>query len=357
MRVILDTTELRNDPWLTSAPVRILQEVLQKSGAHLVVPDVVIRELGRHYERDVEKASSGARENIQTLNKLMPPGIGSHIPLPDVGGWAEVHHQRLGQRLRDLGAEQSSSAAIPATALLERAIATRRPFNGDEGKKGLRDALIWEQTLGIAATCDEPVVLVTSNRKDFAGPDGRLHADLRHDMNQRGIAPGRIEVVWGLHEFNRREADRHLGRLLDVEDALRRDTHPTMSLKAILRDHEDDIIDELDDESAKLAQRFESRASLRHRQNVRFEIKCVFIDAAEIANVIVNRLRDDLLSIGMTASFQAGGRLLSDAEWRTKHDIDDVDRVEPVCIGIEMEIELIVDSTAPDPVVFSIVSW
>jgi hypothetical protein len=357
MKVILDTGALHNDHWLRGAPVRVLREILRQSGAKLLLPDVVVRELERQYAKQVKQAMSAA----QSLNEeLLPPNHSKITQLSEPSTWIEAQRREFGERLRWLGAEVLSSETITAASLLERALDGRRPFNGEEGKKGFRDALIWQHVLQVASSCADHIVLVTLNTKDFCGPEG-LHSDLREELKQRALAGGSIEVVVGLGAFNRREAAIHLGRLLDIENELQKSKHPSISLASILLANKEIVADELSDDTAceKWAKHLESQWIERreHRTNFRVYGITLDLDAAKIDEIIVTTLDEDDLSIGFTARFAVEVSGLSDAWLYTKHDFEDTDKDEEFSAEVEMSFEVIVNNRAGAEPLFSVTQW
>ena len=358
MIVVLDTSELWSDPWLRSAPVRLLHEILQKSGSRLVLPDVVVLELQRHYVKEVERSSSQVERHVRTLNRLRPRGQRPFIPdLPEPAAFAQAYGTGLIERVRELGGEVSASEGLSVPTLLERALEGRRPFNED-GKKGFRDTLIWEHVLRLASEGTETVVLVTSNTKDFCA-DGGLHPHLHDDLKRRGIAPERVRVVAGLGEFNRCEAEKHLRRLLDVEDALGKGKHAKLSLASMLSEYEDTITDHLDPERHRddWADALEDRLN-GYRDNIRVdEITALFLEHADIDSIEVMKLDDGDVSISFVARFEVEVRCISDARIYTKHDLDDYDRTEHHCVEIEMSFEVVADPNSGEVRDFSVAGW
>jgi hypothetical protein len=355
MKVILDTTELWNDYWLRSAPLRMLREFLKTSGAKLVLPDVVVREVLRHYRKQVEDACAGLKRNLEALEGLVLEGSISKGRLPDSEALIEIHKSGLDQLLAELGADVVSSNVLDVTALLERALSGRRPFNGD-GKKGFRDSLIWEHVLRLAKT--DYVVFVTRNTNDFcAGKDGELHPQLREDLVARNVTAGRIEVIVGLGEFIRWSAEMYVGRQLDIETALTSGTHPTISLADILRQHEEDIVEQVD--LSSFAGNCEARLQptfKRQRCDFRVnDMRAVGLSDATIGDIQVSKLGTDL-AVSFSARFEAELDCWSNAYLYTKHDFDDIDQEDTVRCEIEVQLEIAVDPKTGEVSDFSVVS-
>lgn len=357
MIVVLDTTELFNDYWLRSARIRMLHEILQKAGARLIVPDVVVREFQRQYEKDVASAIEDVRRSQKKVNRLLPDGQSFSISkLPNQSALFEAHNQGFVKRLNEIGGEVSTSDDLRVPDLLDRALRERRPFNGD-GKKGFRDTLIWEHVLRLASAEDERVVLITKNAKDFAGDGDSLHPDLADDLDKRAIPRDRVSVVIGLNEFNGREAEKHLQRLLPMEDELDADKHAKLSLRSLLRTFKDTISSELNGNLEPLASRLEYRFDST-RENYRLEkIEWLGLDNAIIENIKVVKLEDGDVTISFKATFEVEVWYSSDARLRTKHDFFDRDRDDYLYAEIEMWFEVVANPKSGEVFDFSITDW
>ena len=110
----------------------------------------------------------------------------------------------------------TSYADVALQPLVARALARRKPFDA-EGRKGFRDAVLWETILAMLAKSSDEVILVTQNKNDF-GDHGKLAGDLRNDLRDRGLPEDCVKVCEGLARF----AEEYVKPTLEELDEVRR---------------------------------------------------------------------------------------------------------------------------------------
>ena len=193
MYVVLDSNVIIQKDWhLTSPAALVLLAASRDSGVHLALPELVIREVAtKHRER--EQATIAKLESTRRSLIALQAAFSSddRVPVEPVSdSWAADFRVRLRDALTEILPLDSASH----DELIERALARRRPFDG-EGRAGYRDALIWYAVLRLA---DKDEVVFVSDDGHFAGDGGTLHPDLRDDLVARGLAADRVRLFGSL---------------------------------------------------------------------------------------------------------------------------------------------------------------
>lgn len=160
--VVIDSNALIADYRLRSVAMTGLVERFRANKLRLVVPEVVVREVIAHFGRDLTEAAATMTKAAGTLGRL---GLDApaHTLNPREG--AAEYEQWLRGQLQELGASIPEPPEVQHLDLVDRALQGRAPFS-DDGRKGYRDALIWETVLSCARA--GTVAFVTNNHRDFA---------------------------------------------------------------------------------------------------------------------------------------------------------------------------------------------
>ena len=82
------------------------------------------------------------------------------------------------------------------SGLVARALRGRKPFDSS-GKRGFRDAIIWETALEQLEKFQCNAILVTRNKADF-GEDGSLAKDLSDDLADRELPANCVRISEGI---------------------------------------------------------------------------------------------------------------------------------------------------------------
>lgn len=355
MKIILDTTELYNDHWMRSPTLALLREIVQVSGDEVLIPSVVLAELDRQYEREVSRSIKELSSHHYRLKKLAPRSFTPRAQeLPEAETLVAHYRKSVPTRLEALGIKTLDKEVL-MPSLLNRALHGRRPFN-QEGKKGFRDTLIWEQVLALACTDDAPITFITKNTKDFGGNNG-LHGDLAQDLEKLKLPADKIRLVGSLHDFTREQAEAHLSRLVAVETELDTAQHPKISLSGIFETQISEIQSELEDDWG--TQRLRDLLKWQSHDNEDVIVKEVTTFptyGVEFAAIEVLKLEGKQLSISFMATFEVEVRTAPDSvsalEDRTRMASHDYEYVE-----VEMGLEAIVDSTTWQVSAFDVTSW
>lgn len=179
MLLVLDSNIFIADFWMRGAHFAVLKDQLRRIGGTLVVPAVVVAEVKGKFRANLRKLISDEQEVAKSITTL----LGDHTSVSstrDLDAECQKFSAHFDRELRQLGADVLALPAVPHQALVERAVAKRRPF--DEDGAGYRDALIWESLLEVAAKRSGPIVLISSD-SDFIGKTG-IHEDLLADFGK-----------------------------------------------------------------------------------------------------------------------------------------------------------------------------
>lgn len=216
--VVLDTTVLFSDPFLTSASGRLLLRKVKDRNVRLLIPEVVIRESARHYSENVTKSLEARYKSEANLFALgyVPQVKGAPPPRHRL---RDDYDARFRKVLADAGAVVLPLPDVSHDQLLGRLFAERKPFKRDG--EGYRDALIWESLLAALQPNDE-VAFVTNNVNDFMQSNDRsqLHPDLKHDLQE--VDPTIVLTPYlALKHLVQEITTRAEAAVADVEDLLR----------------------------------------------------------------------------------------------------------------------------------------
>jgi hypothetical protein len=196
--VVADTNIFHGGPRMRRSHFRILLGQHLRGRISLALPEVVVRELPKLFQTQLDAASTAIMTETAKLRDL------GHDPGPVTVPDSTKARTEFEQQFR-AGLKQRGVRVAPVTGIvdnyLDQSVAERRPFRGKS--QGFRDALIWRSVLELAD--EDEVLLITKNWKDFAQDDKHrdvLHQHLRDDL-PRARAPARPRpprgVARGLH--------------------------------------------------------------------------------------------------------------------------------------------------------------
>ncbi len=180
MKVVVDTNAIWGDHGLTNPSFVALAKQQQRCGYRVFLPEVTVQEHLKH----IRKAADDLGRDVLRVAATYRSIIGRRFPRLSADKSADFHERRLRQRLKALGVQLAPLPKTPHRALVERAVAGRRPFHGEK-QKGYHDVLVWETTLVVAAQPPVEDVILVSGDSGFG--DSELHDDLRADLAARKI--------------------------------------------------------------------------------------------------------------------------------------------------------------------------
>lgn len=201
--IIIDTNQFCADYMLSGMRWKQLSEYLSTTDACIQMPSVVWEEIKRNYTKHVTALFSNANSAIERLNhhtQFRAPhfnflGIRFEID-KNFGGFSiedlvERYLSFIKQKLQLKSKDYLRWDKNWFDDIVKRAICHAKPF-GDESDKGFKDTLLWKTILSLEKRPgfkNEPVILISSNSKDFGDPSkkGEIHPALAIEARNMGL--------------------------------------------------------------------------------------------------------------------------------------------------------------------------
>lgn len=215
MIVVLDTTETFNDLRLEGPNFKLLKTYLHDTSTTLAIPRVVFEETVNHFREKLTKSVKAFESSVRDLKKMVSGAELASLSVP-IDQVAELQKFRadLDAEIKRLNGEIIEFDGVAVAALVERSLQRRKPFDG-EGRKGFRDAVIWETILHkllAPGPADVQITFLTNNSSDF-GKEQQLAEDLQNDCRSIGKSEACVRLVNGLQTFIDTEVKPHLETL------------------------------------------------------------------------------------------------------------------------------------------------
>ncbi|MCH8560292.1 PIN domain-containing protein [Nesterenkonia sp. DZ6] len=214
--VFLDTTALYGTGGFTSSAVKQVFALSSARLVHLVVPDVVILELGRQWKKSFDQKRLKLMNATSGFNMVTQMAGAQNVAVvpPDLD--STDFYRGMKRRLLKESVEIATYSKLSIEDLLSRDLEGRKPFS--ESGRGFRDALIWESIRTYCSTSGHasgPAIFVTANHTDFCEEQGGpLHSELRSELKgSQGL-----EVVDSLQSLLSHQKIRPLAEILRVVD-------------------------------------------------------------------------------------------------------------------------------------------
>src|SRR5436189_254006 len=139
MFIILDSTEFFDAPLVDSNSFKVLKEYIRRTRSHLVLPEVVIREIVNHAKEKLARISAQITNLKRDYQRLRVHGAADLVVQePDYGTISRAYEAVFRRRINEefagivIGIPNSSHEDV-----LMRALRRERPFL--ENKDGYRD--------------------------------------------------------------------------------------------------------------------------------------------------------------------------------------------------------------------------
>jgi len=216
--IVLDTTETYTDLRLDSPDFRLLNTYVVRHPVKLFIPEIVVRETINHFRETFVRSVSALKDAVGAIARLAPHTEVNLFPDIDIDKELASYELHLSHRLSGLRAKRESHANVTVDQLVDRALQRRKPFDS-AGERGFRDALLWETVLQIVLAHQEPLVLVTRNKKDFGEHDS-LAQDLQHDLVAVGLDHRQVTICAGLSQFVTEIVKPGLERLEEIRELI-----------------------------------------------------------------------------------------------------------------------------------------
>ncbi|WP_351223048.1 PIN domain-containing protein [Streptomyces sp. NPDC002133] len=192
--IVVDTSCFYSDLSLENEAWKSLLYRCHEQKIILWIPEIVIRETVRHYNRSLGESIRSMRTGLAPLRalRLDVDLLPKHKDLEkSVREKAEGFEERLRAKLRTSNARVLPLPHVSHDELLTRALMEKKPFRNKgldpekRGPDGYRDALIWMSVVEASKelNSDNMLVIVTNNHKDFCDRDDEnLSLDLLADL-------------------------------------------------------------------------------------------------------------------------------------------------------------------------------
>lgn len=215
MRVILETSIIGRDFQTSGSPFRVLFDGLARAGHSLHIPKLVIDEATNKYAEKLHDCQRRMGGQLREAGRITGMEIPSPLTDTIIEGLVEEYRQKLPSRLEQAGATIMPYPSTPHVELVARALDRRKPFSQSDA--GYRDALIWENVIGLASSRGQDVAFISANKKDFWDDEGNLHPHLVADMEARGLQADRVTLFGSLEEF----VDKHIKPTMEALEDIR----------------------------------------------------------------------------------------------------------------------------------------
>ncbi|MFG2849215.1 PIN domain-containing protein [Streptomyces mirabilis] len=211
--IVVDTSCFYPDLSLESEAWRNLLRQSSKQQITLWVPEIVVRETIRHYNRSLDESIRSMRTGLAPLRalRLDVDLLPKHKDLEkSVRENSEGYEDRLRTKLSTAKARILPVARVSHEELLTRALMERKPFRNKtldpekRGPDGYRDALIWMSVVEASKelNLDSRLIIVTNNYKDFCDRDDEnLSSDLLSDLNTPHPVVKRVKNLQALQSL------------------------------------------------------------------------------------------------------------------------------------------------------------
>ncbi len=218
-RVAIDTNIFFTDLLLQGSLWRKLNLLQREGFIDLYFPEVVVREMVRHFNRQHHKDLNRV---IDALDEIRPfdralDDLGVKMPAGDKAALRRLRNDILAEnayepelrgKLREAGIQVLELPHVDTQDMVDAYISSRKPFKTSDA--GVADYLIWETVRALVhSDPEDPVVLLlTKNSGDFA-LDGELHPDLKAILTP----PAEVAVCINVEEF----LDSHQDHFQEIE--------------------------------------------------------------------------------------------------------------------------------------------
>lgn len=182
--------------------MNLLERFIANSENELCIPQVVVDETVRHFQKKYSSATSSFQK-IVWISSVINHNVEKIIGVKEAKG---EYHTIFFNRLKSLNARIIPLPKAATKKILRRDLEERKPF--DTSGKGFRDTLIWENVLEECDQHSEPIVIITAD-SDFgiftkgATDLPKLHDDLINDLTSAGFSPERVLIRRSIDEFNK----------------------------------------------------------------------------------------------------------------------------------------------------------
>lgn len=197
MIVLVDTTVIASNPFLTSTAWKMLAHASHRWDVRLCTTEVVLLESVANYERRVDEAKVG----FDKWSERHAPSLGLEDSVGEMRSRLDEHAASydalLKSALEALPVEVCAVPDVEHRILVERATQRKPPC--DQHGDGYRDTLNWLTVVELAKESDDNILWVSAD-SDFTAPDvSGLHPQLELELNELGLS-GRVTLERSLQD-------------------------------------------------------------------------------------------------------------------------------------------------------------
>lgn len=216
MNIIIDSSIICADFQLKGSYFRVLFDSLDRIGARLSIPQLVVDEVKNKYAECLWDNKSKTDRIMLDFKRLTGEVIANSVSEDFVKEKLKDYNQMLTNKLSELEAIILKYPAIPHEHLVQRALSRKKPFS--ESGKGYRDSLIWESVVELMSeNKNETVYFINANSHDFCDKELALHPDLIVDLEKKGLNPKNIVIFNSLEGF----IDKHIKPTLEALESIK----------------------------------------------------------------------------------------------------------------------------------------
>ena len=339
-RIVIDTTELFSNPRLEGPSFGILKSFLSRTESCLLVPQVIIDESVNHFRNRIQKLVAEANDGVREINRLTLSNFPS-IPT-DADDETQNYLNFLLSTLKRMGAKIIPYNAVSVEKIATRSLSRKKPFDG-EGKKGFRDAIVWESLLHQIRGEDFSklqYILISNNTRDFGETDAA--DDLKVDLDSIGGAI-QLKLFSRLSDFVDKQVKPWLKQLDEMGAVIENGEFHGFQLADFFSEEWDSISDELKEPRHwyQIASKLESKSNYHSFKLRKLEDQCSAFEVVDTWLVDTNSIvvGVDFLVAGLVDCVESHDEYYGDGD---EFGIEEVheDRQVQITLKVLMSITL-----------------
>lgn len=210
--IILDTNQFIRDLSLSETRWKNLIDYVHKTDAVVKMPRVVWDEISVNYKKRINEYLRKAQENAEQFNNLINfysehhqfHGRTHRIELPQPAltpkDFMERYLAHVKSKLKLRTQDFLEIENHWYEEIYKRSLVHQKPFSA-ENDKGFKDSILWKCVLSLSnrpGFKDAPIILISSNTRDFCDGKQALHPDLLTEAQSLGLD---VHFFDGLDKF------------------------------------------------------------------------------------------------------------------------------------------------------------
>lgn len=223
MDVVIDSTEFFNDYRVRGTSFEFLAKYLADTSSSLFIPRIVFEETVNHFKEHLTSHVNNSKRELFNVRRILDSTQKILEFEVDIEKSTEEYQQYLKTRIEELNGTVIEYDKITLSDIVQRSLQRQKPFDR-EGRKGFRDAIIWETILkNILSNIknDIQIALISNNSNDF-GKDDTLDDELVAELERLDKEPNIIKLFNGMKSFVDKEIKPTLNKLDDIKNQLKK---------------------------------------------------------------------------------------------------------------------------------------